>query len=189
MKKLFCIILAVIAVLTITSCNKETAENKGEKLSLYAETWEGDDVMLSVDFFYPEDTGITIDIDEDYPNWAKINYETKNLIISPAVFEDTTFDSNKEYAKENEETYTEFELNGYDCYAYEDFGGYWIYVHFEELSETTDRYMVVDTSVIDYSKDYTEGIAHYEDEDVKKIIDSFVYNGVVAYPVETEETE
>ena len=117
-----------------------------------------------------------------------MHYESKNITISPAPFEDTTFDANKKYAKEEEETYTEFKINGYDCYAYEDFGGYWIYVHLEEVSETTDRYLVISTEVIDYSKDTPEGIAHYEDEDIKKIIESFEYQEVVEYPpVEDKE--
>ena len=83
---------------------------------------------------------------------------------------------------ENQENFKEFKINGYDCYGYEAFGGYWIYVHLEELSDMTDRYLVIDTETIDYGKDFTEGIAHYEDKDVKEIIESFVYNGVVEFP-------
>ncbi|MBQ8836136.1 MAG: hypothetical protein IJ002_01345 [Clostridia bacterium] len=191
MKKLLSVILAGLMVLALAACgddNKGSEENKGEKLTLYGETWEGDDVMLAVDFYYPADAGITLEGDEEYPNWIDMHYNDKNITISPAIFEDTTFDANKEYAKENEETYEEFKLNGYNCYAYEDFGGYWIYVHLEELSETTDRYLVIDTEVIDYSIDDTpEGKAHYEDKDIKKIIDSFEYRGLVEYPEEEAE--
>lgn len=186
MKKLLSIILASLMVLSLAACG---GGSKGEKLTLYAETWEGDDVRLAVDFFYPENAGITLEGDEEYPNWIDMHYESKNITIGPALFEDTTFDANKEYAKEEEETYKEFKINGYDCYGYEDFGGYWIYVHLEEVSETTDRYMVIDTEIIDYSKDTPEGIAHYEDKDIKKIIESFVYNGIVEYPPVSEDAE
>jgi len=183
MKKLLLTLLAGIMALSMTACG-----NKGEKLTLYAETWEGDNVRLAVDFYYPEDADITLEGDEEYPNWMDMHYTSKNITISPAIFEDTTFDNNKEYDKENEETYTEFKLNGYDCYAYEGFGGYWIYVHLEEVSETTDRYLVIDTETIDYSIDGTpEGIGQYEEEAIKKIVDSFEYRGVVEYPEETEE--
>lgn len=182
MKKFLSIILAGLMVLSLASCG-----SKGEKITLYAETWEGDDVRLAVDFYYPEGAEITLEGEEEYPNWIDMHYESKNITIGPAIFEDTTFDANKEYDKENEDTYEEFKLNGYDCYGYESFGGYWIYVHLEEVSETTDRYLVIDTEVIDYGIDGTpEGKAHYEDEDIKKIIDSFEYRGVVAYPEEQE---
>lgn len=183
MKRLLSVILAITLVLSLAACG-----SKGEKVTLYAESWEGDNVRLAVDFYYPEDAGITLEGDEEYPNWIDMHYTDKNITISPAIFEDTTFDANKEYDKENEETFTEFELNGYDCYAYESFGGYWIYVHLEEVSETTDRYLVIDTETIDYSIDGTpEGIGQYQVEEIKKIIESFEYRGVVEYPEETEE--
>lgn len=188
MKRIMAAIMAMALALSLAACGGGSAP-KGEKLTLYAETWEGDNVMLAVDFYYPEDAGIVLEGDEEYPNWVDMHYEAKNITIGPALFEDTTFDANKEYAQENEDTYTEFEINGYQCYAYEAFSGYWIYVHLEEVSETTDRYLVIETEVIDYSKDYTEGIAHYEDEVVKQIIESFVYNGVVEYPPVEENVE
>lgn len=189
MKKISAAIIALLILASLCACSKTAEENKGKKLSLYCETWEADNARLSVDFFYPEDAGIVLEGDEDYQNCIDMHYESKNITINPGIFEDTTFDANKEYDKENQETYKEFKINGYDCYGYEDFGGYWIYVHLEEVSDTTDRYLVIDTEVIDYSiEDTPEGIAHYEDEDIKKIIESFVYNGVVEYTPEAEET-
>ena len=184
MKKLLSLIMAGLMVISFAACKEE---NKGKKLTLYAETYEGENGRYAVDFYYPEDADITLEGDEEYPNWIDMHYNSKNITISPAVFEDTTFDDNKEYDKENQEGFKEFKVNGYDCYGYEDFGGYWLYVHLEEISETTDRYLVIDTEVIDYSKDYTEGIKHYEDEDIKKIIESFEVKGVVEYPPVEEE--
>ena len=184
MKKFLSFILCGIMVLSMTACGG----SKGEKLTLYAETWEGENVRYAVDFYYPADAGITLEGDEEYPNWIDMHYTSKNITISPSVFEDTTFDANREYDKENEETYSEFKIGDYDCYGYEAFGGYWIYVHLEEVSETTDRYLVIDTETIDYSLDTPEGIAQYEDEDIKKIIESFEVQGVVEYPPVEEET-
>ena len=186
MKKLLSVILMVTLVLSLAACGG----NKGEKITLYEDTWEGENVKLAVDFYYPEGADITLEGDEEYPNWIDTKYHSKNITIGPALFEAATFDANKEYAKENEDTYDEFKLNGYDCYGFDDFGGYCIYVHFEEVSETTDRYMVINTETIDYSKDGTpENKAQYEDEDIKKIIESFEYRGVVEYPEEEEKTE
>ena len=185
MKKLLSVILMITLVLSLAACGG----NKGEKITLYEDTWEGDNVKLAVDFYYPEDAGITLEGDEEYPNWIDMKYESKNIAICPTIFEDTTFDANKEYAKENEDGYQEFKIKSYNCYGYESFGGYWIYVHLEEVSETTDRYMIIDTSIIDYSKDTPEGIAHYEDADIKKIIESFEVQGIVEYPPVEAEAE
>ena len=184
MKKLLAVMLAIILVLSLAACD---GGSKGEKITLYESTYEGDDVRIAADFYYPGNVGITLEGDEEYPNWVDMKYPEKNITISAALFEDTTFDDNKGYAKEEEETYTELKLNGYDCYAYEDFSGYWIYVHLEEISENTDRYLVINTEITDYSIDSTpEGIAHYEDKDIKKIMESFEYRGLVEYPEPTE---
>ena len=185
MKKLLSVLLAGAMILSLAACG---GGNKGVKHTLYEETWEGDDVMLAVDFYYPEDADIELEGDEEYPNNISMHYKSKNITIGPSLFEDTTFDANKKSAKERRSDYKEFKINDYDCYGYEAFGGYWIYVHLEEVSETTDRYLVIDTEVIDYSVDGTpKGIGHYEDEDIKKIIESFEYRGVVNYPEEKTE--
>ena len=180
MKKMFLVLLAGLLAVSLISCGS----SKGEKITLYTETGEGENVRLEVDFYYPENVGITLEEDEESKNWIDIHYEEKNVTISPAIFEDMTFDENKEYAKENEETYQEFKIRKYHCYGYEDFGGYWIYVHLEEVSDSTDRYLCIDTETIDFDKNYVEGIKQYEIPEVKKIIESFEYRGVVEIPEE-----
>lgn len=171
---------------TTNNANKQEDANT-EKVSLFVETEESDDLMLSMDCFYPKDAGITLENDEKYPNWVKMNYNSKNISIHTSIFEDTTFDDQKAYAKENEDTYSEFKINGYNCYGYESMGGYWIIVHLEELSDTTDRYISINTEAIDNLKDCAEGIKQYEDADIKKIADSFVYNGTVPMTKEFKE--
>lgn len=194
MKRLFALLLATLMVLTLVSCGGSGSggntgnneENKGEKLTLLQYTEEDYDAMISVDFFYPDNADITIEIDEEDPYCADITYEDEGVIISPSLFEDTTFDDNKEYAKEEEETYTEFEISGYDCYAYEDFGGYWIYAHLEKLYENTDRYLVITIDPVDFDEPVAEGAELYEIDEVKEIVDSFVYNGLVGGSAESE---
>ena len=194
MKRLFALLLAAIMVLTLVSCagsgsggnTGNNEENKGEKLTLLQYTEEDYDAMISVDFFYPDNADITIEIDEEDPYCADITYEDEGVIISPSLFEDTTFDDNKQYAKEEEETYTEFEIGGYDCYAYEDFGGYWIYAHLEKLYENTDRYLVITVDPIDFDEPVAEGAELYEIDEVKEIVDSFVYNGLVGGSAESD---
>lgn len=194
MKRLFALLLAALMVLTLVSCagsgsggnTGNNEENKGEKLTLLQYTEEDYDAMISVDFFYPDNADITIEIDEEDPYCADLTYEDVGVIISPSLFEDTTFDDNKEYAKEEEETYTEFEIGGYDCYAYEDFGGYWIYAHLEKLYENTDRYLVITIDPIDFDEPIAEGAELYEIDEVKEIVDSFVYNGLVGGSAESE---
>ena len=106
------------------------------------------------------------------------------------MFDDTTFDNNKEGSKEDEETYKEFKIGKYDAYGYEDFGGYTIYIHLEEVSETTDRYAVIEINAIDWSDDSVEGVEFYEgNKDVKTIVNSVVYNGATGENADSEETE
>lgn len=194
MKRLFALLLAALMVLTLVSCagsgssgnTGNNEENKGEKLTLLQYTEEDYDAMISVDFFYPDNADITIEIDEEDPYCADITYEDAGVIISPSLFEDTTFVDNKEYAKEEEETYTEFEIGGYDCYAYEDFGGYWIYAHLEKLYENTDRYLVITIDPVDFDDPVAEGAELYEIDEVKDIVDSFVYNGLVGGSAESD---
>lgn len=200
MKRIFALLISVLLVFSLVSCGgsgsnttnngeNNNTENKGEKLTLLQYTEEDYDAMISVDFFYPFDANIEIENDEYDPSWANLSYEETGVKIGPALFEDTTFKENKEYAEEEEETYTEFEINGYNCYAYEDFGGYWIYVHLEELSENTDRYLIITLDPIDFVDPIAEGAELYEDEDVKDIVNSFVYNGLVGYDSESGEDE
>ena len=181
MKKLFALLLILVMLLSMTACGAK------EKITLYAETVEGDDVMLAVDFYYPAGK-VTVDNSLGYLESTQLKYTDKNILISPTICEDTTFDETKAYAKENEETYTEFKITGYDCFAHEDFGGYWIYVQLEDLSENTDRYLLITTEAIDNTADCKEGVAQYKDGAIKQIVESFEYRGVVAYP-EAETTK
>ena len=184
MKKLLLFLLIAAMLLSLVACGGGSAP-KGEKVTLESETYEGDEFVLSADFYYPENAGIKVEGDD--PTTKKFVNEKENYVVDISLFEDTTFDANKEYAEEEEETYKEFKIAGYDSYGYEDFGGYWIYVHLEEVSETTDRYLTVEINRKDFSEDGLEGVAAYEENEVAKgILDSLVYNGVVKIGEEAE---
>ena len=154
---------------------------KGEKVTLESETCEGDDVMLIADFYYPANAGIIVIGDDEYPNWKVFQNEKENYELSISLFEDTTFDYHQEADKKNEATYSEFKVGPYDAYGYESFGGYYIYIHLEEVSENTDRYIVADIGRIRFGEDEPKGIdAYHENKVAKSIVESLVYNGVVS---------
>ena len=75
MKKLLSVILMVTLVLSLVACGG--GGNKGKKITLYEDTWEGENVKLAVDFYYPEDADITLEGDEEYPNWIDMKYNSK----------------------------------------------------------------------------------------------------------------
>jgi len=182
MKKLLAVILAAAMLLSFAACGPKGVK---EEIVEYS-TCEGEGFYLSAELYHPE--SYTVEQSEDYPNWLTLTNIEKNCEIKIGIYEDTTYDANKEYDKENEETYTEFKVGKYDAFGYEDFGGYYINMHLEEVSETTDRYIVVQIETPDYSKDHLEGIQYFEDEEIKEIVESITYNGVLEVP-EEEETE
>lgn len=179
MKKYLALTLAIVMMLTLCACGGKTVTS-----TLYVESWESETDLLAVEFSYPDSADIVLEEDPEYPDTKSLIWEKKNMEIEFSLFEDTTFKDNKAYDAENQEDFKEFKIGNYDCYGYEAFGGYWIYVHLEEVSETTDRYLIITTETIDYSEDAPEGIAQYEDKDVKSIIESFNYLGMVEAPVE-----
>ena len=123
MKKFLAIFTAILTVLALAACKNEAKdEPKGVKVTLLEEAWY-EDGAITVDFYYPEDADITLERFDEDQSWVDMHYESKNITISPALCEDTTYEENKAYDKENEETYKEFKIKGYDCYGYEAFGG------------------------------------------------------------------
>lgn len=175
MRKKLCFVLAALFLLSLAACGDY---NKGIKITLESDTAEDGGVALTADFYYPEDTDIEIEGDEFYPNWKILSSEKDNFELSLSLFEDTTFDANRDYAKEDE-TYKEFKIGEYDAYGYEAFGGYLIYIHLEEVSETTDRYIVIEANRADLSIEGPQGAEAYENNKIiKSIVNSLVYNGI-----------
>ncbi len=183
MKKLLAVILAAVMLLSLAACAPS-----GIKEELIEDfTCEGEGFYLSAEFYHPE--SYIAEHSEEEPNWLTLSNAEKNCEIEIGLYEDTTYDANKEYDKEGEDTYTEFKVGKYEAFGYEDFGGYYINMHFEEVSETTDRYLVVRIETADYSKDHLEGIQYFEDEEIKDIVESITYNGVLEVPEEEETAE
>lgn len=178
MKKLLMLLLAGTMALSIAGCG-----SKGEKYTLYEDTWEGKDLKISADFYYPKDVGITIE-KNGYLAGIILKYEAMNVEMNIDLYEDVTYDDNKEIHKERyKDSYTEFEMKDFDCYSYEDtsWDEYVTFIHIEEVSETTDRYVKIVTEYMN-SAGAPKDQSPVDIPEVKKIIESITYNGVVDAP-------
>lgn len=184
MKRLLSALLIGFMLFSLTACG-----SKGEKISLMQRTYSGDDVKLSVDLYYSPESNVTVENDAEKPYKTLIKNEELNYQMEILIWEDTTFDNNKESRKEHKgDTFTEFKVGKFDSYGYEDFGGYTAFVHFEEVSETTDRYMEVRIRKLSFADDAMEGAEFFENKEIRSIVESVEYNGIVELPTE-EETE
>ena len=184
MKRLLSVLLIGLILLSLTACG-----GKGEKISLMQKTWEGDDVKVSADLYYSPESKVTVENDEEKPHKTLIKNEELNYQMEILLWEDSTFDNNKKSRKERMDTFTEFKIGKYDSYGYEDFNGYMIFVHFEEVSETTDRYMEIRIKQLSFGEDSMEGIEFFENKEIRSIINSLEYNGVVEIPTEEDEKQ
>ena len=175
-KKILSVFLALVLILMLVSCSSR----KGIMVTLEGNADESGGEIFTADFFYPEDSDIEVTGDEFYPNWKILTSESENFQLSLSLFENNTFDEDKEYTKNDADTYSEFKIDKYDAYGYEAFGGYYIYIHLEELSETSDRYIIAEVNRADFSADGLKGAAVYKENSVVQgIVNSLVYNGAV----------
>ncbi|MBE7043520.1 MAG: hypothetical protein E7399_08570 [Ruminococcaceae bacterium] len=185
MKKILSVLLIGIMMLSFAACGG----NKGEEINLMQKTWEGDDVKVSAKLYYSPESDILVENEEEKPYKTLITNEELNYKMEILLWEDTTFDNNKKSGKERMDTFTEFKVDKFDSYGYEEMKGYTAFVHLEEVSETTDRYMEVRIRKISLDEDSMEGAEFFENEEIRGIIDSLEYEGVVELPVEEEEEE
>lgn len=177
MKKILSVLLIGIMLFSLTACG-----SKGEKISLMQKTYSGDDVKLSADLYYSPKSNVTVEYDEEKPHKTLIKNEELNYQMEILIWEDTTFDNNKKSRKERMDTFTEFKVGKFDSYGYEEMKGYTAFVHFEEVSETTDRYMEVRIRKISIGGDTMEGAEFFENEEIRSIVESVKYNGIVEIP-------
>ena len=178
MKKLVVATFMVILSLSLVACGgkKEKKEEapKGEKLALNYGNSEGDG-KISVDFYYPKNAGIEV---VDTSIFKKtIKNEKKNYQVEFILSQDTTYTSNKESASEEEE-YKEFKVGKLKAYSYKDYSSYEEVILLENISENEDRYVTMEISQISPSDDES-GKFFKENKELKSILDSIVYNGVV----------
>lgn len=198
-KKIFVMFLAGLVAFSAASCSKGTGngndvkdndsndvnvqtEEDVRKVSVFAQTEEGDAFAVSADVFYPADADIA---EDEYaaPAEAIFNNETLNYAMTMTLCEDSFYESSKEYAME-EDTYNEFKVGKYKAFGHENYTGYYVNIHFEKVSDETDRYMEVYVDVLDSENDCMEGVEFFEDDEIAGIINSVVYNGVVPFDIQ-----
>lgn len=200
MKKVLFSIAIVAVGLFVASCgNKsgnnaegaetvESAEPTGTKLELCAKTYKGDSLMISCDFWYPEDEGVKeIEVFGTYNARKTIADSASNAKMELYLQESSVYANHKEIAaKDHAETYKEFKIGEYDAYAYESVRTYYVTILFEHISETTDRFIDIQINQIQSNSDLPSGKDFYESEKGKSIINSMRYNGIVARTIELQ---
>ena len=181
MKKI--ISFALVMVLTVgclfafTGCGEK--KPTGTKLSLLRDTYLGKDAKVSVDFYYPENAGIEVTDETEYRKVLKDQEE--NYKIEMWVSEDSTYMNNKESDKEwYEDKYKEFKLGKYDAYRCDSSRSITVKALLEEISETTLRYITIEIDPISQAGNDDSGVNFFDNnEEVKSIVNSLTYNGVI----------
>ena len=197
-KVLFSIAI-VAAGLFIASCgaksaqNTESADQEGEQveregtvLGLCAKTYEGDSLMISADFWYPEDAGVKeIEVFGTFNARKTLADSTANVKMEIYLQESSVYANHKEVAaKDNPDTYKELKIGNYDAYAYEGVRSYYMTILLEHISETTDRFVDITIDQINSTSDLPGGKEYFEQGKGKAIINSLRYNGVVPRTME-----
>lgn len=165
------------------------SEPTGTKVSLVNKTYEGDTLMLSCDFWYPENTSMK-EIEEYDTYYARKTLvdSTENVKFKMYLQEGSTYPNHKESAKkEYLESYKEFKVGDYDAYSYVSNRTYYMTILFENISETTDRFINIEIGQLLVKSDGPGGKEFFEqNEKVKSIVNSMKYNGVVKNTMELE---
>ena len=201
MKKELFSIAIVAAGLFVASCGnknvqntesadqaEEQAERVGTMLELCNKTYEGDSLMISADFWYPEDAGVKeIEVFGTYNARKTLADSTDNVKMELYLQESSAYANNKENAAvDHPDTYKEFKIGKYDAYAYESNRSYYVNILFEHISETTDRFIDIQINQINSTSDLPGGKEYFEQGRGKSIINSMHYNGVVARTMELQ---
>lgn len=197
MKKTLFGIAIVAAGLFVASCGNKSANNAevaaenaepvGVMLSLCNTTYEGDTLMISTDFWYPEDAGVKeIQVFGTYAARKTLADSTDNVKMELYLQEGSSYENNKKTnAERYADTFTEFKVGEYDAYGYEGYKSYTVNILFETISETTLRYLTIELSQLISHSDQPGGKEFFEqNEKVKSIVNSMKYNGVVKKTVE-----
>ena len=200
MKKAFMSIAIAVAAIAMVSCgNKgaagaegagaDKAEPEGKQLTLAVKTYEGDTLMLSCDVWYPEDASMKEIEEYDTFNGRKtLADSTENVKMTLYLQESSTYSNHKTSAKESyPESYKEFKVGEYDAYAYASNKDYNVTILFENISETTDRYLDIQLKQLMMKSDGPDGKEFFEqNEKVKSIVNSLRYNGIVKKTMELQ---
>lgn len=161
-------------------------ERVGTMLQLCNETYEGDSLMISADFWYPEDAGVKeAEVFGSFYARKTLVDSANNVKMEIYLHESSVYPNHKEVAaKDNPDTYKEFKIGEYDAYAYESVRSYYLTILLENISETTDRFIDIQINQISSTSDLPGGKDYFDQERGKAIINSLRYNGVVARTVD-----
>ena len=178
MKKAFMSIAIAVAAIAMVSCGNKGAEGagagtdkaepEGKQLTLAVHTYEGDTLMLSCDVWYPEDASMKEIEEYDTFNGRKtLADSTENVKMTL-------------YLQESK-------VGEYDAYAYASNKDYNVTILFENISETTDRYLDIQLKQLMMKSDGPGGKEFFEqNEKVKSIVNSLRYNGIVKKTMELQ---
>ena len=166
------IVLLVAGLFTLTGCNK-SSKLEEVKIPLEIDYLER---TVSATIGYPKDKGIKVE-DTDY---SKVfSNEEKNYQLDFTLTEDSTYEDNKEYYKDEEEGYEEVKFGEYTGYIVKDEYDVEGEILLEDLSDqNTYIYLSFELSAIEsYVDDETVDVnSLYELEEVQTILNSIKYD-------------
>ena len=190
MKKLrsvLVVILLIVGIFTIAGCGKnkeDELKKNGSKLNLQVENnYDDDGTIISLDYYYPKDSGIELYEDDYTSERSKIITDKEdNYKISFSLSEDSTYPNNKKSNKERyEDKFKEIKIGKYDAYKIEKYRSLEIYVLLEQLQDTQTRWATITIDVLSQSGNDDSGIDFYKNnEEVKSIVNSLTYNGAIS---------
>ena len=166
------IVIAIVAIIAVCS-KKEKLEEV--KIPLQIDALER---TVSVIIGYPKDSGIVVE-DTDWDDSKVFKNSEKNYELTMSLSEDTTYEDNKEYAKDEDYDYEEITIGNYSGYVVKSDYNIEGRVLLEEIGDG-DRYIYLafDLEAIEsyVNDDYVDLKPIYELEEVQKIIKSVKYD-------------
>ena len=193
MKKLVTSILLIVLLIAglfiLTGCGTEkTKTPEGIKETILIDNdYNNDGTKVSLDLYYPENAGI--EVEEEYEGCKVLTDKEDNYEITIRFKADSTYTDNKKYDSERyKDSYKEFKIGEYNAYSYEGHRCITVVPLFEEINEHEIRHATIEIDVVSQAGNEDSGIDFFENnEEVKSIINSLTYNGVVPAPSEVTE--
>lgn len=175
-KKIIGIIAGVLAIVIVVAIVLLVGRNKLEEVTIPLQI----DVLertVSVTLGYPKDSGIVLE-DTDWETSKVFKNEEKNYQIDISISEDSTYNDNKDYAKEEE---------GYEEVTFGKFTGYIVKDEYEIegeilLEDLADQnifvYLTFEVSAIEsyIDDDWVDVNPLYELKEVQTILNSIKYD-------------
>lgn len=183
------IIAAVVVIAVIIGIICITKGGKLQEVTL-TEDLGYDDTKISATFGYSKKAGFT-EKEDDLDNVMELENESKNYSVELALLADTTYGTNKESSKEDEEEYKEVKFNKYDGYIYKGSDSRIEGNILLEEDETQFIYLSLTVEILDSFEEGKEVdiTSIYESKEVQNILNSIKYNGKTTVDTNSETTE